>query len=150
MGLFDKVFGGARTEQQQDVLNPPEAFAAIVLVAVASDGYLSDEESTGIYTTLSRMQMFKNYSTDVVRRMFDKLLGIMRRDGAGSLVDLAIASLPFELKETVFAVATDLVLADGHVAEEEKKFLNDLQIALGLNDAIAIKIIEVLLIKNRG
>jgi hypothetical protein len=54
------------------------------------------------------------------------------------------------LREAAFAVATDLVLAEGIVAEEERTFLNDLYQALGVSNEIAIQVIQVILIKNRG
>ncbi|MBE9176855.1 tellurite resistance TerB family protein [Synechocystis salina LEGE 06155] len=82
--------------------------------------------------------------------MFDKLLGTAQREGFGSLLQTAIASLPHELGETVFAVATDLVLADGEVTREEENLLNSLYTALGISEATAIKIIDVMMIKNRG
>jgi tellurite resistance protein len=58
--------------------------------------------------------------------------------------------LPDELKETVFAVTTDIALADGEVSQEEEQLLNDLYSALGLSEEIALKIIDVMLIKNKG
>jgi len=61
-----------------------------------------------------------------------------------------LATLPDELKETVFAVTTDMALADGEVSEEEEQLLNDLYSALGLSEDIALKIIDVMLIKNKG
>ena len=54
------------------------------------------------------------------------------------------------MRDTAFAVAADLVLADGVVAETEKKFLEDLQKAMGVADDVALKVTEVLVIKNRG
>jgi tellurite resistance protein len=96
------------------------------LAAVASDGYLADEEARGISAALSRMKLFRSYSNDVMGRLFDKLLGILRRDGINTLFNAAKESLPHDLQETAFAVATDLVLADGTVTEEEQNFLNDL------------------------
>ncbi|MDP8933970.1 MAG: Tellurite resistance protein TerB, partial [Cyanobacteriota bacterium] len=41
-------------------------------------------------------------------------------------------------------------LADGEVSEEEEQLLNDLYSALGLSEDIALKIIDVMLIKNKG
>ena len=49
-----------------------------------------------------------------------------------------------------FAVATDLALADGEIAEEEKKLLTKIQQSLGIPEGEAVKIIEVMLIKNKG
>jgi uncharacterized tellurite resistance protein B-like protein len=82
--------------------------------------------------------------------MFDKLLAILRRDGIDVLFNAAKKSLPDDLREAAFAVATDLVLADGVVSQEERDFLNDLYQALGISSDIATQIVQVMLIKNRG
>ena len=148
MGLFDKIAGGRK--QTQTTLGPAEAFAAIALIAVAADGYATDSESLAISTTLSRMQLFRSYPVDVMRKMLDKLLGILQREGVDILFNAAMATLPDELKETAFAVATDIVLADGEVTEEEEKLLNDLYRALEVSEETAIKIIDVMMIKNKG
>ena len=55
-----------------------------------------------------------------------------------------------DLTETAFAIATDIVLADGEVTEEEQKLLNDLFQLLEIPEETAIKIIDVMLIKNQG
>jgi len=147
MGLFDKILSNNTVKE---ALSPAEAFAAITLSAIASDGYLSDEESRGISLALSRMKMYRSYPNEVMQRMFDKLLGILRREGMNSLFDSAKDYLPYELRESAFAVATDLILADGVVAQEEQEFLNDLYQALSLDAEVATRILEVMIIKNRG
>jgi hypothetical protein len=148
MGLFDKMFG--TQSQVKETLSPAEAFAAITLAAVAWDGNLSEEESGYLSTKLSRMKLFRSYPKDVIGRMFDKLLGMLRREGFNSLFEVAKASLTEELREAAFATATDLILLDGIAAEEEQNFLNDLYQALGVPNQIATQILEVMLIKNRG
>ncbi|WP_377480752.1 MAG: tellurite resistance TerB family protein [Microcoleus anatoxicus] len=148
MGLFDKV---AQTRQQSEVtLGPAEAFAAIALIAVAADGYINDNESQVLSMTLSRMQLFRSYPNDVMKKMLDRLLMLLQRQGVKVLFNAALATLPDELKETVFAVTTDIALADGEVSEEEEQLLNDLYIALEISEEIALKIIDVMLIKNKG
>lgn len=148
MGLFDTVLG--KQKPAQEFFSPAEAFAAITLAAVASDGYLADDEARGISAALSRMKLFRSYSNDVMGRLFDKLLGILRQDGINTLFNAAKESLPQDLRETAFAVATDLVLADGTVTEEEQNFLNDLYQALGISSEIALQIVQVMSIKNQG
>lgn len=148
MGLFDKVFGVQ--SKIEETFSPAEAFAAIALAATASDGYLSDDEARGISLTLSRMKLYRSYPNDVMYKMFDKLLGMLRREGVMELVEVAKESLPHELKETAFAVAADMVLADGYVTEEEKSFLNNLYQTLNIPEDIATQIVEVICIKNRG
>lgn len=148
MGLFDKISGGRR--QTETALGPAESFAAIALIAVAADGYITDSEGQSIGTTLSRMQMFRSYPNDVMKRMLDKLLSILQRQGVEVLFNAAMAGLPHDLKETAFAVATDIVLADGDVTEEEENLLNDLYRALDIPEETAVKIIDVMMIKNKG
>ncbi|MEH1944734.1 MAG: tellurite resistance TerB family protein [Nostoc sp.] len=148
MGLFDAVLG---TESQtQTALNQEEAFAVIILVATASDGYLSVEQEDSITSVLSRMKLFKSYPHEMMKKLFEKILGILQGDGFNALFNAAKDSLSQDLREAAFAVATDLVLAEGTVAEEDKNFLNDLYQALGVSSEIAIQIVQVILIKNRG
>jgi hypothetical protein len=54
------------------------------------------------------------------------------------------------LRATTFALATDLALADGRIGDKEKAFIDELQTVLQIDEATAVKIVEVLLIKNRG
>jgi tellurite resistance protein len=148
MSLFDS-FSSVRS-QSSTALGPVEAFAAIALVAVAVDGHLSEAEIRTISTTLSRMQLFRSYPNEVLGRMFEKLATIMQRQGTDTLLRAAISALPYELHETAFAVATDIVLADGEVTDEEETILNWLCGALSIPQNTALKIIEVMLIKNKG
>lgn len=147
MGLFDSVFA---TTTGSATLNPAEAVAAITLVTVASDGHLSTEEINSVWTILSRMQMFRSYSTDVMGRMFNKLAGILNRQGIDVLLQLAKASLPYELGPTVFAIAADLALADGTVTSEEEELLEKLYQLLEVPHETAVQIIQVMAIKNKG
>jgi hypothetical protein len=50
---------------------------------------------------------------------------------------------------TTFALAIDLVLADGRIGPREKTFIDELQAVLGIDDTLALKIVEVALIGNR-
>ena len=149
MGLFDSVFNEGQTEQQIE-LKPEEAFAAVALVAIAADGYLSDQEGRDMTHMLERMHLFQSYSHEVMHRMFDKLLSVLKLEGPGKLIDLAKAQLPPDLRETAFAVATDLVLSDGTVTSQEQAFLDDLYRILEIPGDTALQIVQVMTIKNRG
>nr|WP_293110722.1 tellurite resistance TerB family protein [Okeania sp. SIO2F4] len=99
---------------------------------------------------LGRMQLFRSYPSEVMRRMFDKLCGMLKRQGPQTLLGAAFESLPHELYETTFAIATDLVLSDGEVTEEEEQLLGSLCNALEIPDETVNEIIRVMLIKNKG
>lgn len=145
MGLFDKVLGSTT-----DKLTEAEGMAGIALAAIASDGMITEEEAAGLGTTLARMKLYAGMSNRDVNKVFEKLIKVARSEGVDRLLDLSSSAIRPELKQTAFAVATDLLMADGHVAPEEKKFLEKIQHGLGVNDETALKIVEVIAIKNRG
>jgi tellurite resistance protein len=148
MGLFDKILGAK--EAEKTTLNKEEAFAAIPLATIAADGNISEEEVLGIITALTRMKLFANHDAKKMNSMFNKLIGVIKRQGVDALVTSSKETLPPELRETVFAVSADLALADGILEKAEKDILTKIQQTLGVPEDVAIKIIEVILIKNKG
>jgi hypothetical protein len=147
MGLFDNVFGGMSPSKQ---LSHPEAFAAVLLGAVACDGHIAAEECQGLWTIMERMKLYSNWSPNKYNQMMDRLIGILKREGLEGLIEKAASSLPDDLRETAFAGACDLVLADGVVEDAEKEFLDKLQKKLDISGDLALTIVEVMIIKNRG
>lgn len=147
MGLFDNIFGGHTPNK---AFGKAESFAAILLGAVASDGHIAEEEVRGLVTILARMKMYENWSDDKFNSMLNRILGAIKREGVDKVMDRAAESLPENLRETAFANACDLVLADGIVEDEEKQFLDKLQKRLELTGDTALDIVHVMIIKNRG
>jgi hypothetical protein len=151
MGLFDKVSpGNAPKSPATETLSAAEAFASIALVAIAADGYLSDQEAEDMTILLSRMKLFSSYPEDVLHRMLDNLLSQLKQYGPNQLISRAKPALPEDLRDTAFAVATDLVLSDRTVTQQEQAFLDDLYRILEIPDEAALKIVQVMTIKNRG
>ncbi len=148
MGLFDKILGSKDAEKIS--LNKAESFAGVTFASVAADGIISEEEARGIVTGLLRMKLFENYNPNQMGSMFNKLGGILKNQGIEALIKLSKESLPADLRETAFAVAVDLALADGVLEKNEKDILTKIQQSLEIPEANAIKIIEVMLIKNKG
>lgn len=146
MGLFDKVLGN----RKETSFTTPEAMAGTVLAAAAADGYISDEEAMGLNTVLGQMRLFNNWSEHQYRSTMNKLVGILRRQGPLELMEICTDYIPSDLCETAFAVATDIVLADGIVTDEEKDFISRLQRLLKVDYDLAQKIVEVMVIKNKG
>ena len=146
MGLFDKVFGGSQPEK----LNAQEAFTGVLFAAVAADGVINQEEMISVIAVINRMKLYKGSNEKQMKAILEKVTNILKKQGPSPIIAAAKETLTPEMKETAFAVAADLVLADGTVEEAEKKLLEELQQALEIPDALAIKISEVLVIKNRG
>ncbi|AFZ37822.1 hypothetical protein Sta7437_4353 [Stanieria cyanosphaera PCC 7437] len=148
MGLFDN-FSSVRTKSNTD-LSPAESFAGIMLATIAADGYLANEEIQSLVATLYRMKLFQSYPSDHVSRMINKLMKIIEIQGVDSLLKVAVSSLPEYLHETVFAVATDLILSDGEVSDDEEAVLSKLCRSLSISQETVNQIIKVMIIKNKG
>lgn len=146
MGLFDKFTGGG----DDAAFTKEEGFAAIMLAVVAADGNVSDEEVQDFNARANRMKLFAPQSGAEFRQMIDKLFRILRKSGPKELTKRGASALPKELQETVFAVAVDMIFADGSVQDEEKALVETLQGELGISDALASKILDVMTIKHRG
>ncbi|WOD40078.1 tellurite resistance TerB family protein [Nodosilinea sp. E11] len=131
-------------------MEPAEALASIAMVAIAADGYLAHQEGQDMTMLLSRMALFSSYSADALQRLFNLVLNRLKQEGPGVLVNEAKAALPQDLRETAFAIATDLVLSDRTVTPQEQAFLEDLYRILDIPSALAQQIVQVMTIKNRG
>jgi tellurite resistance protein len=143
-------FSSNKTPTSTDVFNKQEAFLAIALAASAADGQIVEAEARGIFAYLLQMKMFDGYTERQLSDIFKKLVTILKNEGVGGLVAIARSSLPSELQETAFACAVDIVLADGTVDAGEQAMLEELQKVLGVSDEVGHKILEVMMIKNRG
>ena len=149
MGLFDKVFG-AKSPIEQESLSKPEAFMAIALAVSAADGHVAQSEMDGLASYVRWMRMFETVNDHQLRNMFDKLIRILKGSGPSGLVSAAKGVLSGDMRETAFACAVDIALADGVLEEAEKQLLTELQQTLEVPENIAITIIQVMIIKNRG
>ncbi|HEV8360604.1 MAG TPA: tellurite resistance TerB family protein [Candidatus Thermoplasmatota archaeon] len=145
MGLFDKVLGGTPTS-----LTPAEGFTGIAVAAVAADGVITQDEVAGLAVSLARTRLFKESNPRQINASFEKVVKIAKEKGVDELLKLSSQAIPGELRPTAFAIATDLVFADGDVSESEKKYLEKIQHTLGVGDAAALKIVEVMAIKNKA
>jgi len=146
MGLFDKVLGAGSSS----ALSRPEAFAGVMLAVMSADGHISDDEAQGFLSVVKRLKLFQAQSASEHHAMMDKLFGILKRNDAEHLLTKAAEALPGELRESAFAVAADLVFADGCVDHEEQQVLEKLQSRLKVPDELAIQVVRVMQIKNRN
>jgi len=148
MGIFNQVFKAESKSKM--AMNSAEAFAAICLVAIASDGYLSESEEEEMDRRLSRMRLFEAVTEESWSRMKTYLLEGLKKYGPNELVKSAKVALPPNLAPTAFTIAVDLVFADGTVSREEQAFVDDLRQLLAIPDDLALKIVEVMTVKNKG
>jgi len=143
-------FSSTKTPTSADAFSKQEAFLAIALATSAVDGTIDQSEAKGMFAYLLQMKMFEGYTDRQMSDIFKKLATVLQNEGVGGLVTIAKSSLPSELRETAFACAVDIALADGVIEDSEKALLEELQQVLEVSDEIGGKILEVMIIKNRG
>ncbi len=143
-------FTTSKTPSSSDTFSKQEAFLAIALATSAADGNIDESEAKGIFAYLLQMKMFEGYTNRQMSDIFKKLVTVLQNEGVGGLVAIAKSSLPDELRETAFACAVDIALADGVIEDSEKALLEELQQVMEVSDEIGGKILEVIMIKNRG
>ncbi|MBM3941166.1 MAG: Tellurite resistance protein TerB [SAR202 cluster bacterium] len=148
MGLFNR----AGDNHGDDVLtfDQRQAFAAMAILAVASDAHIADHEVTHIVGNLARKRLFRGDDVNEIGRLLNGVSRLVHRHGATAAVEAARRALAPDLREAAYAVAADLLLANGTLQDTERRFLGDLRHALGVSAELAGKIAEVLTIKNRG
>ena len=147
MGLLDSFFGGMEGNGK---LNPQEAFAGILLGASACDGHIADDEVQGLVTTLVRMKLYQRFTDKHYNQTLNRLPGMLKKKGVDFLIDQCVEGLPGELRETAFANACDLILADGVVEGDEKEFIDKLHKKLNIDRKVAGEIAQIMVIKNKG
>lgn len=146
MELFDDII----EESEPQKLTKEGAFVGVLMLANSSDGNLSDEELRGFGSIVSRMKLYRDMTGPQFNRVVDRAAGVINRKGFDAALAEFAGVLPEGLHKAVFANACDLVLADGVVEAEEKKFINDLRRALGLSGDDAKTIAQVMVYKNQG
>ena len=128
-----------------------EAYAGIILLAIASDhhlaSYLTEEELASVDRYLRPMHLFQHFQPETMRRMCQKLFTILQRDGEDVLLASARETLTPELREAAFASASDLVFTDSMISRVKSSFLTQLSQALEIPTGTTAKILSVTYLK---
>jgi uncharacterized tellurite resistance protein B-like protein len=138
------------TDKGNTQFTKEEAVAGVLFAVVASDGNIGEEEIDAFNGVANRMNLFKPMAGDQFTAMMQRLADILHQEDVVVLFRRSLQSVPEDLRETVFATAVDLVLADGEVDDNEQSILFDLKEALTISDELAERIIEVMMIRHRG
>ena len=131
-------------------MTPQEAFAGILFGACLCDGDVAEVEIQGLIPCLSRMDLYDGYDGVKCDRTIDNARKAMQQVGFDVYLDQCVSALPADLRETAYANACNIVLADGIFEESEKKFIESLRDELNIDPTTADQIMEIITIKNRG
>ena len=127
--------------------NEKEAWIGILFSCISSDKRLPEQETETLVHLLLIKEMFK--SNEVLSIYRDCMLAPSKLGSTG-LIDICVPLVTAENRPTLFAMAADLMLSDGSMDANEKEILDHLSLSLHVDPFTKEKIIDVVLIKNKG
>jgi len=144
-GIFKPT--GTSTQVAYLPQNEQEAWIAIMHACNAVDGNVADEELEELTQTLVNKALFAGH--DILA--YSKIVFLAQAHlGSKHLIDNSVEKVAPENRATLFALTIQLVMADCVVTDKEEELIRYLYSALDLNPELAEKIIEVVLILNKG
>ncbi len=109
-------------------LSPQDALVAVMVAASASDQNMRTAELVAIQRMVNHMPVFADYDADRIRRVSQIVFDLFEEeDGLDALFGLIRSSLPERLNETAYALACDVVTADGNHSQVELQMLEEVR-----------------------
>jgi hypothetical protein len=118
-----------------------DALIAIAVCASGLDEEYSSEETDRIVALALAHPLFSKEIGNIKKRVYHLVQSITHENRERAL-DLAIKSLPADLKETAFAWAADMVVRNRGLTDAKKGFLDELTTELSINREVAAKILK--------
>ncbi|HTT81165.1 MAG TPA: tellurite resistance TerB family protein [Stellaceae bacterium] len=105
-------------------LDPHGALIYTMVLVSAAEADLSDGELQIIGDIIGHLPVFRGFDQERLPRLLDGCTkSLAAADGIDATLDAIRAALPAQLRETAYAIACDLVAADGAASQEELRVL---------------------------
>ena len=115
-------------------MSAQDALIAVMVAASASDQNIRTAELVAIQRMVNHMPVFADYDADRIRRVSQIVFDLFEEeDGLDALFGLIRAALPERLNETAYALACDVVTADGNHSQVELQMLEEVREELNLD-----------------
>lgn len=132
MGIFDKLRGSKSIQ-----LTPKSALIGAAITVIASDGVL-DEAELGDLAKIARGD--KNAVNDAVQ--------VLQGNSIPETIDLIANCLNEKQRMAAMAILLDLAMADGMLAGNEQKILQQYMEKFGISEAAIKPVIDAIALKN--
>lgn len=142
------VFDGPRAAAPTPTFDVQRAVMTIIVAAVKADGSVSAVEVMRAKSICSGTQIYAANDSEQNIAVISFALDVTDQLGDGA-IDHAAAALTPLLRETAFALACDMVLADGFLSSKEERYLTGLSNRLQIADHVVSTVIDATLIRNR-
>jgi Tellurite resistance protein len=114
--------------------DPHGALIYTMVLASAADGTMSDKELASIGEMVRHLPVFRGFDTGRIAAVSSECQQLLQDDtGLDRALDEIKAALPDYLRETAYAIACDVVAADGRASQEELRLLELIRYRLGID-----------------
>lgn len=123
-------------------LDPQGALLYLMVMAAGSDGEVTESEYQGLERLIHALPVFRGVDSSKFGEVTRAVAGLLDEDdGLNRALEATRDAIPDHLRETAYALACDVVAADGRYSTEEARFLQLLRPKLGV-DRLAAAAIE--------
>jgi len=113
--------------------DPRDALLLTMVLASAADGDMSDAEMENIGVQVRFLPAFRGWDLDQFDNVAAECLRLLgQSDGLHDALAAIQEMLPDDMYETAYALACDMVAADGHATQEELRILELMRHELGI------------------
>lgn len=146
MSLFEK-FGEKNNTAENPVTSEFEAWIGILYSCISADNQIKDSEIASLSKLLYSKEKFSGVD---IAPLYAKSYHLKTELGQLKYIAACCELIKEEDKETVFALALEILLSDGLLEKEEKNVIEVLSKRLKIDTGMTSKIIEVIFLKNKG
>ncbi len=112
----------------ESAMSPQDALVAVMVACSASDQDVRTAELVAITRMVNHMPIFGSYDPDRIQRVSRIVFDLFEEeDGLDALFGLIREALPERLFETAYALACDVVTADGRHSQVELRMLEEVR-----------------------
>lgn len=115
-------------------MSPQDALVAVMVAVSAADEQMRTSELVAIQRMVNHMPVFSGYDIDRMRGVSQTVFDLFEEeDGLEALFGLIRDALPERLNETAYALACDIVAADGKLRDMELRMLEEVREELSVD-----------------
>lgn len=120
------------------MINHHSALIYTMVLASAADRDMTDAELSGIGQIVSHLPVFADYDANELPQTAAECAALLSdEDGLDTVIQIVHDALPAKLRETAYALACDVVAADGVATQEELRLLEMLRHGLDVDRLVA-------------
>jgi tellurite resistance protein len=115
-------------------MSPQDALVAVMVAVSAADEQMRTSELVTIQRMVNHIPVFAGYDADRIRTISQTVFDLFEEeDGLDALFGLLRDALPERLRETAYALACDVVAADGKLRDMELRMLEEVREELSID-----------------